>query len=262
VTVDTYNSGSGVVTFTTGTSIKHYHWGASASTADNYNGVDIRGEVLLLTRNIQIIGEDIESWGGQIVTSDTIDGFNTDGTIKMRSGQLIMDNVQVYNCSQANTMKAAVRFEGAAGSWSSVTNSAIHNGFGWGLGVYKSANVHVKDNIFWGFRAVGVSAISVRNFTFDSNFVGHVMEREVSGQMFVDRRAGVAICSLDAGVCSGLKIINNIVAGTTFSGYAMVADDCNSTQATSKFWNNIAHSINAPQISQGVYVFPDPANPA
>jgi hypothetical protein len=30
----------------------------------DFNGVDMRGEVLLLTRNIVIAGEDIESWGG------------------------------------------------------------------------------------------------------------------------------------------------------------------------------------------------------
>jgi len=33
----------------------------------------MRGEVLLLTRNVKIYAEDIESWGGQIVTSDTME---------------------------------------------------------------------------------------------------------------------------------------------------------------------------------------------
>jgi hypothetical protein len=92
VIVETYNSGTGIVTFLS--SLNHYHWGAQTSTASKYNGVDIRGEVLLLTRNIKIIGEDIQGWGGQIVTSDTIEGDLT-----MRTGQLIMDNVEVYNCS-------------------------------------------------------------------------------------------------------------------------------------------------------------------
>jgi hypothetical protein len=217
-----------------------------------------------LTRNIQIIGEDIESWGGQIVTSDTIDGLNADGTIRMRSGQLIMDNVEVYNCSQADSMKAAVRFEGASGSWSVVSNSAIHNGFGWGLGVYKSSNVLIKNNIIWGFRAVGVGALTVRNFTFDGNFVGHIYERVVSGQMFVDRRGGVAICSLDDNnKCSDLKITNNIVGGSTFHGFALPADDCtaNANEQSSKSWNNIAHSIDGSKGAQGAYIFPDASTP-
>jgi len=53
--------------------LKYYHWGLSESTGPQYYGVDMRGEVLLLTRNVKIDAEDIESWGGQIVTSDTIE---------------------------------------------------------------------------------------------------------------------------------------------------------------------------------------------
>lgn len=45
-------------------SLQYYHWGAAESTSAKYNGVDIRGEVMLLSRNIRIVGEDIESWGG------------------------------------------------------------------------------------------------------------------------------------------------------------------------------------------------------
>jgi len=41
-----------------------YHWGHHESKKEFYNGADMRGEVLLLTRNIVIAGEDIESWGG------------------------------------------------------------------------------------------------------------------------------------------------------------------------------------------------------
>mmetsp|Transcript_34116 Transcript_34116/g.25176 ORF Transcript_34116/g.25176 Transcript_34116/m.25176 type:complete len:202 (-) Transcript_34116:2790-3395(-) len=40
-----------------------YHWGTSPSQSFNYNGVDMRGEVFLINRNIKINGEDIEAWG-------------------------------------------------------------------------------------------------------------------------------------------------------------------------------------------------------
>jgi hypothetical protein len=66
----------------------------------------MRAEVLLLTRNIVIAGEDIESWGCNIVTSDIVEPDLT-----MRYGQLILDNVEVYNCSQIDTYKSAIRFE-------------------------------------------------------------------------------------------------------------------------------------------------------
>jgi len=44
--------------------VRFYHYGAPESTGDKYNGVDIRGEVLLLSRNVRVVGEDIWSWGG------------------------------------------------------------------------------------------------------------------------------------------------------------------------------------------------------
>ena len=44
--------------------LDHYHWGDGTSTAADYNGVDMRGEVILLTRNVKVVGEDADGWGG------------------------------------------------------------------------------------------------------------------------------------------------------------------------------------------------------
>jgi hypothetical protein len=44
----------------------------------------MRGEVILLTRNVVIDAEDIDSWGGQIVTSDTQE--MNGGTLTDRTG--------------------------------------------------------------------------------------------------------------------------------------------------------------------------------
>ena len=49
-----YDFETGIVTLET--EVKYYHWGAEESTASTYNGVDIRGEVLILSRNIKISG--------------------------------------------------------------------------------------------------------------------------------------------------------------------------------------------------------------
>ena len=65
--------------------LKYYHWGAAKSTADEFSGVDMRGEVLILSRNIQVSGEDIESWGAQVVTSDTVE-FDSNGEMISRHG--------------------------------------------------------------------------------------------------------------------------------------------------------------------------------
>jgi len=76
VVVTSYDSSSGRVQIST--SLNYYHWGNQESTATDYDGLDMRGEVILLSRNIVIDAEDIESWGGQIVTSDTQELYGTE----------------------------------------------------------------------------------------------------------------------------------------------------------------------------------------
>ena len=60
--IASYDSSTGEVTFTEGT--KWYHFGQATTTGDDYSGVDMRGEVVLLSRNVRVIGDDTDSWGG------------------------------------------------------------------------------------------------------------------------------------------------------------------------------------------------------
>jgi hypothetical protein len=61
VIISAYDTVTGIATLKT--PLQFYHWGQATSTASEYNGVDIRGEVMHLTRNILIQGEDVEDWG-------------------------------------------------------------------------------------------------------------------------------------------------------------------------------------------------------
>ena len=61
VFVKSYDNTTGLVTLDR--YLSYYHFGAAVSTASKYSGVDIRGEVLLLTRNVLIEGYDEEAWG-------------------------------------------------------------------------------------------------------------------------------------------------------------------------------------------------------
>jgi len=61
VFVTGYDNETGITTLDR--ELDYYHWGDAVSHKEKYNGADMRGEVLLLTRNILIKGEDIESWG-------------------------------------------------------------------------------------------------------------------------------------------------------------------------------------------------------
>jgi len=189
----------------------------------------MRGEVLLLTRNVKIDAEDIESWGGQIVITDTIE---PDG--KMRLGHAIFDNVEIYNCSQIDTFKRALRFEAASVAWSQVTNSAIHSGYAWGIVVKTSSNILIQNNIIWGFRPIGVGIMSSKNITFDNNIIGHVVDRTTveAGDQFVDKSAGVSICAYfePDDTCENIQVTNNLAGGVVYAGFVgAIAHTCGDT---------------------------------
>ena len=236
----------------------NYHYGAAESTGPLYNGVDVRTEVLMLTRNIKVYGEDADGWGGQIMATDLMEG---DGT--MREGYLIMDNVQVYNCSQKDTFKSAIRFDGAYGSSntsSSITNCAVHNGLDWGLSILGSRNIKVHNSHFVGWRAVGVRIDTATNITFTDNFVGDVRRRvlNVLG-MFIDKEACIAYGSYESEksgtVTRDMTFTGNTAAGCPFAGIIGPGDDCDDVDPVA-FKNNIAHSVDG----YGIYAYANPAS--
>jgi len=59
----------------------------------------MRGEVIHLTRNIKIVGEDVETWGCQFVTSDTAEYDAIAEAVIPRISTTILDGVEMYNCS-------------------------------------------------------------------------------------------------------------------------------------------------------------------
>lgn len=232
--------------------LDHYHWGDGLSTAQDYNGVDMRGEVILLTRNIKVVGEDADGWGGQILSTDM---FESNGA--WRKGQIIFDHVEVENCSQRNTFKAAIRFEGAMGGYSTITNSVVHNSLAWSISVMRSNNVHLESSSFIGSFAIGVHMDFVRNVTLHDTFTGDVMPRPFSaGDMVVDKEGCVAVCSYmtQGSKCTDLQITNNIAAGCKYGGFIAPGKDCDDTSSL-KFKNNVAHSSNG----AGAYIYPDVA---
>ena len=103
IKITAYDSVTGKIDIDPSSSIVFRHFGHATSTESKYknkytnDGIDIRGEIVLLTRNIQIVGEDVQNWGGQIVTSDNYFDIDKDGN--PRIGRLYLDNVEIKNCS-------------------------------------------------------------------------------------------------------------------------------------------------------------------
>jgi len=92
----------------------------------------------------------------------------------LRSGATHIDSVEFFNCSQIDTQKAAVRFKNAATLSSSVTNSALHNGYSWAVYIAGSQNIEFSNNVVFNFRPVGVNIGRSNNIKIDGNVIAHI----------------------------------------------------------------------------------------
>jgi len=68
--------------------LTYFHFGSEETDWSNNRDIDLRGEVFKLNRSVKIVGEDVETWGGQIVVQDFLE---TDLT--QRSGYVWFDNI-------------------------------------------------------------------------------------------------------------------------------------------------------------------------
>lgn len=208
--------------------LKFYHYGAATSTAATYNNVvDIRAEIVLLTRNIRIVGDNTDKnkdWGGQMVTSDYLE---VDGT--QRNGETVLSAVEFQNCGQKNTFYAAIRFEGAFIKNQIVDEVVAHTSNGWNLNIYNAYKVSVTNSFFIGSKSIGGSIAKAKDITFTNNLIGDVQPRTVNALgMAIDFWACLAVCSYPkfSGTCSTIKVQNNIAAGCKFAGFVTPGHKC------------------------------------
>lgn len=123
-----------------------YHYGGIDISA-NYEGLDMRGEVVLLSRNVRIVGDDANSWGCSTVTTDRVEADRS-----VRVGKMLLNNVELHRCGQEDTFKSAIRFERSQlGSYvSEVKNSVVWGGNAKNLIIKTSKNIKITDSAFIG----------------------------------------------------------------------------------------------------------------
>lgn len=171
-----------------------------------------------------------------------------------------MDNVQIYNCSQRDTDKAALRWQAAFNGHSRVTNSAIHHGEAWGVFIDSSKNIEFDNNVVVGFKPIGFNIVNVQeNIVVTNNIIGDVRHRASfgTGEHVEDREGCLLLCSYpDPMGCNGMTITNNKIGGCSYVGYTSPSHDCDNPSGTGHtISGNVAHSIDR----NGVIVFPDPS---
>lgn len=99
--------------------------------------------------------------------------------------------------------------------------------------------------------------------TYNNNFAGMVSPRldlESAGMGGIDLMGGVLLCSIVPSGCPGLRVTNNIVAGTIMIGITGPAHDCD--KPNTNFVNNVAHSISGGGSGNGLIVYPDSSKPS
>jgi len=141
-------------------------------------------------------------------------------------------------------------------TWSSITNSVVHGSIGWSFSAQYSANVNLESNSFIGARAVAVNVFGSNNITISNNIAGDVRRREeLVMQDTVDIEAVYSICAYfgSDSNCYDNPVIGNVAAGGMYAGFVAPGDDCDGAYSSSKFRDNVAHSIER----SGAYIFPD-----
>ena len=241
VIVESYDPGSGLVELTA--PLQGYHFGASDSTADDYSGIDMRGEVLLLSSNVNVTAStDALSmtpayprpYGCQILVSD----FFEPSDFTYRYGSINFDNVAVYNCSQEKTEFAGIKFHYAVKGVKKVTNSAISSGLGEGIIIKNSKQVTLDNNVIHDFILYGIHAEASQNIVINSNVVNGVrIKNDNDGTYMKWNEVNGGISMMDS---SDFTVTNNIVASTWHSGYMLPAHKCGESPV---HYGNVAHSI-------------------
>lgn len=122
------------------------------------------------------------------------------------------------------------------------------------MSIKSAGNLEIVDNVFVGWRAIGVKIDKTRNCTFTGNFIGDVIARKIDFTgMTIDKEACVAYGSLDLSENIDMKFSDNIAAGCVYAGFVVPSyTECGGSNAN--FKNNVAHSTTR----YGAYAYLNP----
>jgi len=94
---------------------------------------------------------------------------------------MLIDSIEMDNCSQQGTLKASVRVEYAKTKSHYLKNSSFRHGMGWGFIAKHSKSILVEGNVWFDFRPVGVGVDYVEDMTLKGNFVSGIGMRDGDG---------------------------------------------------------------------------------
>ena len=257
----------------TAESFDNFHYGAQTSTASDWGGVDMRAEVTVLSRLIQITaeteytgranytGSDTEPWGCRILVADWLDtGHDLPGAggFTPRSGNVSFDYVEVKHCSQKGTWLPALKFEGAKGVvWGSrIEHSAFHTGDGPGVILDRAMNITLNDNAIVNFVEHGLWVKKSVDIWIEKTWIHHVIPpnyyfQDQGGPKMHEYSGWTGCFTLSEENNRRLVVKDNVASGCWHHGFHFLPRDCTDTQGAAGaagdqgtwFAGNVAHSI-------------------
>jgi len=81
----------------------------------------------------------------------------------------------------------------------------------------------------WSAYRFGWRLDSATNITMNSNFLGHVLERDLGG-VVIDQQAMFAICSWEGSRCKDVFLTHNIAAGGPYAGFLTPMHECGESE--------------------------------
>ena len=243
LTVKNYTAETGQVFFET--NVTKYHYGNRDSTGDRYSGVDMRGEVTLLTRDVMITADYGENsttlahpdpWPCRVLVADFFEPWD----LVYRKGTIHWDNMAIYNCSQTDTENSALKFDMAIGGQKIITNSAISNGKAYGIDIKSSQQITIKDTTIYNFITYGLWTDGGGHITLENNIMIGITPQIADHHP--DLEWPLPCGGFDIAYAGGgMTLRNNTVSGVWHSGFRVYSHTCGDEDLA--ITDNVAHSV-------------------
>jgi len=134
---------------------------------------------------------------------------------------------------------------------------------GWCLSLFRSANINVDGNNFFGAYQIGVRVDFMTNLKFNNNFVGNVKNRAQqleSDGMRPDKSSCMTVGTYTNSptTLTGLQMTGNIAGGCVSYGFNAPGHKCGASKTQTVFKNNVAHSVGGGGNGIGFAIYPNP----
>ncbi|KAL4484574.1 hypothetical protein ABPG74_019751 [Tetrahymena malaccensis] len=252
-------------TITLNSTIQFYHYGASSATLTETWGsytqeLDLRAQVLHLTRNIKIVGAPVSQgipWGCRVlnhyweIVSDASGNPLPDLKQLHLRGIATWNGVEMRNCGQADSTRGGLEFlydgsDSGNSIVSVISNSSFHDCPGYCANIEQSSNIQLLNNNFFRGKPIFIRFYQSTNVAISNNHFVAALERDYSydsSSMAYDMNTAIYFLSTQDPVADSILINNNQVQGSQGPCFALVHTPCSSVSNISSnvgIWGNQA----------------------